>query len=187
MLDGIKQQLQKSLSSERYEHSLRVAATAKELAARFGVDQSKAYLAGLLHDCARELSPEELQVLAVAYGRPVGEHEKRTPALLHMSAGAELAKRRYGVTDPDILAAIESHTLGGSELSPLQKIIYIADFIEPGRDDIDVRQVHDAVDKGLDAAVYEKAKFMLEYSLKIGEDIHPTVQRTLSFFERYRM
>jgi predicted HD superfamily hydrolase involved in NAD metabolism len=184
MYTEIEKKLKKKLSQKRFQHSLRVAETARYLAQLYKIDQDKAYLAGLLHDCARDMSHQELLSYVQGHKLVVGDYEQNAPALLHTIVGADLAGSVYGVNDPEVLGAIRCHTLGGKEMSPLQKIIYVADFIEPGRNDLDVRQVQQAAEQDLDTAVYEKARFMLEYSRKMNEQVHPDVVATVEYFQK---
>ena len=129
----LQKKLKKELDSNRYEHTLGVMYTASCLAMAYGTDISKARLAGLLHDCAKCIpNPKKLTICKKA-GLSVSTFEKEYPFLLHARLGAYLAKKEYGVQDPEILEAITWHTTGKAEMSVLDKIIYIADYIEPNR------------------------------------------------------
>ena len=126
--DPILTQLQKTLSKERYRHTLGVEQTAVELAHRYGEDVEKARIAALLHDCARCLDSSEMRRLV---GGLVGDTTLR--ALMHAPAGAALAREQYGVEDEAIISAIRWHTTGHEGMTRLEKIVYLADFIEPNR------------------------------------------------------
>ena len=130
----IKKNLAKKLTPSRYEHTLGVAYTSAALAMRYGCDMEKAFMAGLLHDCAKYLSGERLLEKCAKYGLRVTEAEKRQPDLLHAKVGAYYAEYRHGVTDPDICHAICFHTTGCPDMNLLDMIIYVADYIEPNRD-----------------------------------------------------
>ena len=117
----------------RYEHSVRVARCADLLAQRHGLDARKARLAGLLHDLARLYSPQRLIAECVARALPVSSREREHPTLLHAKVGAALARERFGVDDPEVLSAIEKHTVGAAEMSPLDCAVYLADSLEPHR------------------------------------------------------
>jgi len=132
--EEMKAELQKRLKPSRYQHSLGVAETAVELARRFGVDEEKARIAGLLHDCAREFSNGDMIAEAEARGIEIGPIERTMPLLLHAYIGARLVKEVYGVDDEEISHAIYCHTVAGGGMSPLDKIIWYADMIEPSRD-----------------------------------------------------
>lgn len=129
----IKKDLQKLLKPGRYEHTMGVEYTACCLAMRYGADMKKADMAGLLHDCAKYLTSAQKLDYADRYGISVSEYERMNPELLHAKLGAYIARDRYGVDDPDILSAITWHTTGRPDMTLLDKIIFIADYIEPGR------------------------------------------------------
>ena len=99
-LNEIKDWLKENLNDERYRHTLGVADCAKELALKFGVNPDKAYLAGLLHDCAKSISSEDKLEYCKKYGMPVSEYEQKNPELLHAKLGACFANTKYGVSDP---------------------------------------------------------------------------------------
>ena len=132
--EEMQQLLQKSLKPSRYEHSLGVAETAVFLAKRFGVDEEQARVAGLLHDCAREFRNEDLISEAEKRLIVVEPLERRMPLLLHAYVGSRLVAEKYGVNDNAIEQAIWRHTVGGPQMTALDKIIWFADMIEPHRD-----------------------------------------------------
>lgn len=117
----------------RYEHSVRVARCAEMLAARHDLDSGKARLAGMLHDLARLYSPQRLVSECEVRGLPINPLEREHPTLLHAKIGAALARELFGVDDREVLSAIEKHTLGGEEMSPLDCVVYLADSLEPHR------------------------------------------------------
>lgn len=122
-----------SLRPKRYLHTLGVCHTASALAMRHNVDVRKAELAGVLHDCAKYYTGEEMIALCEEYGIELTDVERKNTALIHGKLGAYLAEKRYGVEDEEILMAIRYHTTGRPGMSKLEKIIYIADYIEPAR------------------------------------------------------
>jgi predicted HD superfamily hydrolase involved in NAD metabolism len=117
----------------RYAHSVRVARCAEILAQRHRIDTRKARLAGMLHDLARLYAPERLLRECAQRGMPVTAVERAHPTLLHARLGAALAREDFGVRDPEVLSAIEKHTLGADEMSPLDCAVYLADSLEPHR------------------------------------------------------
>lgn len=133
MAEGILAKLQKNLSPKRLKHSLGVSETAVELALLYGADPAKARLAGLLHDCARNMPNNILLKRAETSGILVNDIERRHPVLLHAPVGAIVARQEYGVDDPEILSAIRWHTTGGPDIALLDHIVFLADYIEPGR------------------------------------------------------
>ncbi len=117
----------------RYRHSVRVARCAELLAQRHGLDSHKARLAGMLHDLARLYSPSRLVAECEARDMRIEPIEREHPVLLHARLGAAIARELFGVEDAEVLRAIEKHTTGGPEMSPLDCAVYLADSLEPGR------------------------------------------------------
>jgi predicted HD superfamily hydrolase involved in NAD metabolism len=117
----------------RYAHSLRVARLAASLARAHGEDPWRALIAGMLHDLARLYSRERLLDECAERNMPIDEFERAHPLVLHSRLGAELARERYGVRDEDVLSAIRLHTLAAPEMTVLDKIVYLADSLEPER------------------------------------------------------
>lgn len=126
-------ELQRRLKRGRFIHSVGVANTALRLAKLFGADERKAYVAGLLHDCARQFENEELPAQAERRSIAFGEVERAMPLLLHAYIGAKMISEVYGVDDAEIAQAIWRHTVGAANMTTLDKIIYFADMIEPNR------------------------------------------------------
>ena len=131
--DEIKKDLIQRLKRHRYEHTLGVEYTAACLAMRYGADVKAADMAGLLHDCAKCFSSKEKIRLCESRDIPVSEFERQNPELLHAKLGASIAAERYGIRDQDILSAITWHTTGRPDMTMLEKIIFISDYIEPNR------------------------------------------------------
>jgi len=117
----------------RYAHSVRVARCADILAMRHGVSARKARLAGMLHDLARLYSAERLIAESQARGFTISAAERDHPTLLHARLGAALARELFAVEDGEVLSAIEKHTKGADEMSPLDCVVYLADSLEPHR------------------------------------------------------
>ncbi|MCI5621421.1 MAG: bis(5'-nucleosyl)-tetraphosphatase (symmetrical) YqeK [Lachnospiraceae bacterium] len=132
-VNKIKKALKKELDKERFEHTLGVMYTAQCLAMAHGVDLEQAQLAGLLHDCAKCISNAQKLTLCQENGIPVNSCEKENPSLLHAKLGAFVARNEYDITDEAVLHAIAVHTTGEPDMSDLDKIIFIADYIEPLR------------------------------------------------------
>ncbi len=171
--EQMKTKLKGSLSRQRYLHSLGVAETAKKLAQLYGGDANKAYLAGLLHDCAKGLSNHHLLQTAIAFGIVRNDDtEEVCPDLLHGSVGSVLARKEYGVDDEEILTAIAVHTLGAEEMGLLAKIIYLADFIEPGRDFPGAEKLRILAHQDLDHAVLGAMDNTILYVLQQGLPLH---------------
>jgi len=123
-----------SLSRPRLVHTREVARLASELCDRFHADEEKGYIAGMAHDIARELPPEEIVILCDGDGLPLGPEEKSHPMLLHGRAAAAILGKDTGYTDAETLQAIRDHVTGRASMGPLSKIVFAADFLEPTRD-----------------------------------------------------
>lgn len=130
----IKDWLKENLNEERYIHSLGTAQCAKELAEKYSMDTEKAYTAGLLHDCAKCFSNEKLLEI-IKNNLDVEEAEMLNYKTLHAPVSAHYAKEQFGVEDSEILSAIRWHTLGRLEMTDFEKIIFLADKIEPNTRD----------------------------------------------------
>ena len=171
------------ISEDRLEHVLAVKNEAVRLAKRFGVDVEKARWAGLLHDCAKGLSNNNLLQKAKEFGIVISDVYKDEPALLHAPVGAEIAKREFGIEDEEILKAIKVHTLGSSKMSTLDKVVFLADHIEPNREceTIDLLRKHikkDTKGRTLNDAVRTACEDTIRYHLDLGETIHPQTIKT---------
>ena len=164
--------LKKELTLPRYQHSLGVAETAVALAKRLGGDVFKARLAGLLHDCARDLPASRLLIMAETFGIPITDIEAAEPVLLHAPVGARLADIKFGVDDREIFQAIKCHTTGGPGMSLLDQVIYLADFIEPGRKYPGVEKLRDIAEKDFEAAVVAAFDQTLNYLIAKNGLIH---------------
>lgn len=172
--EEMKKELSRRLKKSRYEHSLGVADTAAFLARRFGEDEARARLAGLLHDCARQFPNEAMTAEADARGVEYGEVERAMPLLLHAPLGAHVAREVYGVDDAEILRAIARHTVGGSAMTALDKIIYFADMMEPTRDYPGVEKLRElARSASLDEMTLAGLTRSIAFVLEKGHLVHP--------------
>lgn len=129
--------LKKVLKRGRFEHSLGVAYTAAALAMRYGYDVKKAFRAGLLHDCTKYMDAKESIDYCKKNKIKISDVEKENASsLLHSKTGAHMASTKYGENDEEILNAIRFHTTGKPDMTLLEKIIFIADYIEPNRKEL---------------------------------------------------
>lgn len=165
--------LANELRPARFRHCRDVSQTAVRLAERWDADIEKSRLAGILHDCARSLKGEELLKTAKRYGMIPSQIELLQPALIHAPLGAIIAERRFGVADPQILQAIRRHTTGATQMTLLDKIIYLSDCIEPGRNFTGVRKIRDLAMDDLDAAVLSAYEHSLLFIVANGGLVHP--------------
>ncbi len=171
--DEIKKWLSENLNEERYSHSLGTAQCAKELALKFGLDPEKAYIAGLLHDCAKCFSNEKLLEI-IKDNLQVEESEMLNYKTLHAPVSAYYAKKVFGVTDEEILSAIRWHTLGQINMTEFEKIIFLADKIEPNTRDksyreeiLNILEGNNGLNKALLKCYKETLKSLVKRDLKI--------------------
>lgn len=129
----LKNWLEKRVNPRRFGHCLRVLDAADALAGQYGLDPAPLRIAGLLHDCARELSDPELVAQAEAWELPVRPADRDEPVLLHGRVGAEMVRRELGISDAVIISAITAHTSGHPQMTLADKVVFLADLIEPGR------------------------------------------------------
>ena len=182
----MKKKLSQNLPSKRYEHTLGVEYTACSLAMRYGADMKKARIAGLLHDCAKHLSSEEKIRCTKQYGLPVSEYEQKNPELLHAKLGACFANDFYEINDPEILSAITWHTTGKPDMSLLDKIIYIADFMEPNRDKAsNLDMVRKLAFEDIDECLYKILEDSVVYLESRNCVTDPMTKRTYEYYKRY--
>ena len=187
MFEVIQEKLKKALDEPRYEHTIGVMYTAGCMAMAHGYDITQAMLAGLLHDCAKCMTHEERLLLCETYKVEVTSSEFENKALLHAKAGAILAKIEYDITDVDILHAIAVHTTGEPDMNTLDKIIYIADYIEPGRDRApNLELVRSLAYQDLDACMAQILYDTLNYLNSRGGHIDPTTAEANEFYKGYR-
>jgi len=169
----IKNDLTAILSKNRYTHVLGVAAAARELAERYGSDLDKAELAGLLHDSAKELKLSEMQQLAErSFGDQLPPEITAAGSLLHGYAAVTIAKEKYNVHDADILAAIAHHTTGALHMSVLEKIVFLADYIEKSRNFNGVQRLREMAVKNLDQAVLYGFDLTISHLLEQRKQIY---------------
>lgn len=185
LLRKLKKKMKKAQDAKRFEHTLGVEYTAAALAMSCGAPLPEARIAGLLHDCAKCLSDEKKLAICQRHNIPITKLEKRNPFLLHSKAGAWLAKEKYGVENEDILNAIRYHTTGRENMSLLEKIIFVADYIEPGRkqgDAGELQKIRQLAFQDLDAALLKILDNTLGY-LRSGErEIDPATEATRRYY-----
>ena len=146
--EKILEYIRMNLKESRLQHTYRVAETAVAMARREGADVRKAEIAALLHYCARNLSPEKLNSLVEELGLP--DRYRDNVNLSHSKVGAAFAGGLFNIEDREILDAISYHTTGRCRMTTLEKIVFLADAIEPGRDYPGVEAIRKAAEKSLD-------------------------------------
>ena len=173
----IKQKLKKLLTEKRYVHTISTQKEAIKLAQRYGVNPEKASLAALLHDCAKNVDPENMIRILEKQYITVDDIERYNPAILHGKVGRIMARYKFNVTDDDILDAIECHTTGREDMTMLEKIIFLADVIEETRDYSGVEEVREMAYEDIDKALVMSLNRTILQVLRRGTLLHPkTVQ-----------
>lgn len=172
MFEEIINDLRQQLSPKRFAHTLGVARAAVGLAQRYGAEPEEAYIAGLLHDCAKELPLSEMQKTVDEAGISVDVDMYVNGALLHGVCGAVVAHQRYGVIDAYILDAIRYHTTGRVGMTTLDKIIFLADYIEETRDFPGVDYLRSLALQDLDKAVLAGYDTTIHHLLDQGLSIY---------------
>ena len=176
--------MKNELDHDRYEHTIGVMHTAACLAMRYEEDMDRALLAGLLHDCAKCIPAEEKIKMCKKNHIEIAEAEKDNPGLLHAKLGAFLAKEKYGITDESILRAIRFHTTGCPEMTLLDEIIYIADYIEAGRKPLpNLAEVRKLAFCDLDACLYRILEDSLVYLKSKGSVVDPMTEKTYLYYK----
>lgn len=165
--------LRETQDERRFAHTLGVAQEAVRLAPRFGVDLERARTAALLHDCAKNFDKSRFFELCQAYGVELDDYAKQEPALVHAFLGAAVAERDYGITDREILDAIYYHTTARADMTPLDKLIYLADMTEPGRTMPQAAEIRTMLEKDLDEALIYAIGCSIKHVIRKGTLIHP--------------
>lgn len=172
------------LNWDRYAHCVRVARTAERLALACGESPARARLAGMLHDLARVLSPKRLLAECAARSMPIDDFERANPIVLHARLSAEFARERFGVTDEGVLSAIRAHTLGAPHMSRLERTLFLADALEPGRNYPERAALLEFAFTDPDAALRDVFRSTLGYLRARGLEAAPRTLEALALLER---
>ena len=176
--------LKENLTEKRFKHSLQVAKEAKSLAIEHNVDEEKAFLAGLIHDCCKCFPLPKIYETCEKYNFILDEVLKKQPDLAHSFLGYYVAKDVYNVKDEDILNSIKYHTTGKENMSELEKIIYIADYIEPTRVYFDgAYKARELAYEDLDKAMCYILKNTIDFNVKKGRMIHPLSIEAYNYYK----
>lgn len=179
--EELMQKVQMQMSERRFIHVLGVEESAVALAAKYGCSQEKASIAALTHDYAKERPDDEFQLIIerdgynpelLAYGN----------AIWHGLVGADIVQRELGIDDEEILSAVRLHTTGAAEMSLLDKIIYVADYIEPNRKFPGVKEARELAIIDLDEAVAYETKHTLQHLIDQEQKIYP---KTIETYNRW--
>lgn len=187
-LKKLRKEMEKEQTAKRYEHTLSVAYTAASLAMVHEEDTEKALVAGMLHDCAKCIDSKKLVSVCKKNNLEMTEIEMKNPsALLHAKVGSFLAREKYGVTDEDILNAIKYHTTGRPDMSRLEKILYIADYMEPGRKHAaNLAQIRKMAYQDLDKTLLKILEDTLAYLQTTDNQIDDMTLKTYNYYKNQK-
>ncbi len=171
--------LKKHIKARRFEHTMGTAECAVKMAKVYGVDEKKAQIAALLHDCAKEQDDKIVIKNALEFGFKLDEMYEREPQLLHGAAGARIAKKKFEIEDEEILEAICYHTVPKPKMCDLAKIIYVADKIERTREFNDIKAIRDEIGKeSLDHVFLSTLKRVKLSHILRNRPLHPSSLET---------
>lgn len=179
----IRKAMEKAQDVKRYEHTLGVTYTATALAMRYGASMENAELAGLLHDCAKCMDDNKKISICEKHHISITDLERRNPYLLHAKVGSFLAMDTYKVHNPDIINAILNHTTGRPGMSLLEKIIFVADYIEPHRKQApSLAEIRKLAFEDLDEAMLRILENTLGYLDASAAETDPMTQKTYMYY-----
>ena len=182
-IEKMKKRVREMITDKRYEHTLGVEYTACCLAYRYGADPIKARTAAVLHDCAKYVPHERMIQECEEAGCPVSEPERKNAAILHAKLGAIYAEKYFGVRDQEILSAILWHTTGKPNMSLLDKIIYIADYIEPNRDKSPILpQARQEAFRDIDRCLFLIMEGMMDYLSSGNDSMDPMTKNAYDYY-----
>lgn len=184
----MQKKLSKYLDEDRFHHTLGVMYTCASLAMAHGYDLEDAQAAGLLHDSAKCIPNKKKLKLCSQHKIPITDFEKEHPFLIHAKLGAYIAEKKYDIKDPEILSSITYHTTGRRAMSTLEKIVYIADYIEPMRDKApNLPSVRRIAFADLDECMYEILKDTLAYLEENPKDVDETTRDAFMYYKDLHM
>ncbi|XJS11363.1 bis(5'-nucleosyl)-tetraphosphatase (symmetrical) YqeK [Aerococcaceae bacterium WGS1372] len=164
--------LKKSLITKRFEHVLRVEETALKLAHQYDYSNlEKVSIVALMHDQCKDMAESQMYQMASQFS-PYEPIKLGNEAIWHGYAAAELARTNYKVQETDMINAIAEHTIGAKQMTLLSKILFVADYIEPGRDFPGVEKARELADKNLDKAVYYKMRQTIQHLVESKEHVY---------------
>lgn len=181
----LKKEMKKELDDSRYEHTMGVMYTCAALAMRYECDIEKAMLAGLMHDCAKCIPNAKKLKMAEKYHLEPSELERKNPFMLHARLGAYLAKEKYDIDNEEVLDAIRWHTTGRPDMTLLDKIVYIADYIEPKRDKApNLLLIRHLAFVDIDGALFKVLEDTLSYLGDSPDEVDSMTKQTYDFYKK---
>lgn len=182
-IKDLKKDLKQEMDDSRFEHTLGVMYTCAALAMRYEYDLEKAMLAGLLHDCAKCMPNAKKLKMAEKHHLEISSLERKNPFMLHAKLGAFLAKKKYDIEDEEILNAIRWHTTGRPDMTLLDKIVYVSDYIEPRRDKApNLPKIRQLAFMDLDQALIKILEDTLGYLGDSAEHVDAMTKKTYDYY-----
>lgn len=179
-IDRIKEDLKQKLSEYRYNHSLNVANVCMELAKIYGIDKEKAYLTGLVHDIAKEFTKEENEYYQKKY--KLLNFDEEYKRIIHSYVGAAYLKEKYNI-DNEIYNAVKKHTIASLDMTMLDKILFVADKIEPGKDYPGIDKERELAKENIDKALILCLENNYKKLTSKGKKMHPTSLKVLNYLK----
>jgi predicted HD superfamily hydrolase involved in NAD metabolism len=179
----MRKKLKTMIPAKRYRHSLGVLREAVRLAKIHGADVKKARVAALLHDCAKSYKDQDAMDAAARHGLVPDSCQAEEPKLLHAPLGVALARKEFGVEDPDVLSAIGCHTTGKENMTLLEKVIYMADMVEEGRDFPGVREMRKTARRDINEGLIQAIGECIAHVRRKGRTLHPDSVQALAYLE----
>lgn len=183
-LRDLKKELKKQMDDSRYEHTLGVMYISGALAMRYQCDLNRALLAGLLHDCAKCMPNAKKLKMAQKHDLEITVLERKNPFMLHAKLGELIARKKYDIEDEEVLSAIRWHTTGRPGMTLLEKIVYVADYIEPKRDKApNLTEIRHLAFIDLDQALLKILEDTLNYLDGSTDDVDDMTKKTYDYYK----
>lgn len=170
--EAILAEIEQTMSATRMNHVLQVEETALQLAGKYGADLEKTSLAALIHDIAKQQPDTEMRDIIISENLDLDLLQYGN-AIWHAPVGAILARRQFGIKDEDILAAIANHTIAAPEMSLVEQVLFVADYIEPGRDFEGVEKARELAAESLEKAIQYQIKETIKNLIIEERKIYP--------------
>lgn len=181
--DKMLKKLKTMINDKRYQHSIGVMSECVKLAEHFGINPEKSVVAGILHDCAKAMKRQELLDYCRERSAVIDACEEKRPELLHSKVGRMVAQEVFKIKNKEVLNAIENHTLGRPGMTMTEKIVFLADYIEPGRSFVGVEEIRKrAYSENIDETILYCLDETIIDVLKRGEILHPKTVETRNWY-----
>ena len=179
LISKMHKEVKSLVKPSRYAHSVSTAEMAERMCIEYGENPRLGYLAGLVHDICKDFDSKRLLALAKQDGNPISDIEMDKKSLLHGRAASVFLQTEYGITNGQLLEAVQNHTFGAPGMSNLGKILYAADKIEPTRPHVSNERIESLFEKELDDFVLDVLEEALEYEHSMGHSLAPITEKFL--------